>query len=198
MASAISAFEKNGFDIDDVVLRQISGNISGSASSVGSYAFAYCYSLTTVSFPNCSSIGANAFYSCSNLTAVSFPNCTSISGYAFGGCRTLTTANFPNCLIIGGTYAFFSCVSLTIASFPRCTNISTYAFSGCNNLLSLYLNEVSSVTSLGASVFTGTPIGGRTTSTGGVYGSVFVPASLLTSFKTATNWASISARIVGV
>jgi hypothetical protein len=47
-------------------------------------------------------------------------------------------------------------------------------------------------------VFYSTPIGGRTTSTGGVYGSVFVPSSLYSSFITATNWTSISARIVSV
>jgi hypothetical protein len=57
---------------------------------------------------------------------------------------------------------------------------------------------VSTVTTLAAYALSSTPIWGYTTSTGGVYGSVYVPSSLLTSFKTATNWVTISDRIVGV
>lgn len=36
------------------------------------------------------------------------------------------------------------------------------------------------------------------TSTGGIYGSIYVPASLLASYKTATNWITYSSRFVGV
>jgi hypothetical protein len=53
------------------------------------------------------------------------------------------------------------------------------------------------VTALGTNPFTSTPIGGYS-AVAGQYGSVFVPASLLTAFQTATNWSSIASRIVGV
>ena len=185
---------------------------------IGNYAFVFCSSLTTASFPNCTNIGTGPFSNCAKLATVSFPSCTSIGGYAFAYCYSLITVNFPSCTSIG-SYAFAGCSSLTTISFPNCTSISSYTFSYCSslttvnlpncsnigtnafrncyNLLSLYLNGVSVVTALSTSVFLSTPIGGYTTSTGGVYGSVFVPTSLLTSFKTATNWAAISARIVG-
>ena len=226
---------------DMIAMRDFGSSISGTASKIDKYAFAYCYSLitanfsncthigssafqycsslTTISFPNCVSIESYAFQCCSSLTTISFPNCTSINNYAFRNCYNLAIVSFPNCTRIGnyvfsycyylttvsfpsctniGAYAFGNCSVLTTANFPNCSSISTNAFRYCYNLLSLYLNGVSSVTSLGTSAFYSTPIEGYTTSTGGVYGSVFVPSSLYSSFITATNWASISARIVSM
>ena len=189
-----------------------------SCTSIEGYAFANCSSLTTMSFPLCLYIGSYAFRSCTRLTTASFPSCTSISMCAFSYCSSLTTANFPLCISIGGS-AFYSCSRLTTASFPLCTSISTNvfaycyrlttvsfpsctsigasAFVYCYNLLSIYLLG-SSVPFLSSNAFYSTPIGGRTTSTGGVYGSIFVPASLYSSYLTATNWSVYSSRIVSV
>ena len=50
----------------------------------------------------------------------------------------------------------------------------------------------------GTSTFTSTPIAGYTTSTGGVYGSIFVPASLYDRYISATNWVTYSSRFVSV
>ena len=169
-----------------------------SCITIGSTAFMFCSSLAEVSFPSCTTIGESAFYSCSSLTEVSFPACLSIKSYAFFSCTSLTEVSFPTCRSIG-SYAFQSCSSLTEASFPACRSIGSYAFHNCYNLLSFNLVGVSSVPLLGGtSVFYSTPIAGYTASTGGVYGSVYVPSSLLTAFQTASNWSLISSRIVGV
>lgn len=180
--------------------------------------FGYCENLTSVSFPNLQYIqgdfsgcgfsyinlpelisvrGYYAFYYCRNLTSVSLPKLTYLYQYTFYWCPKLAVINLPSCSYVG-PYAFQACSVLSLISIPICISISTGAFSNCYNLLSLYLNNVSMVTTLSTSAFNSTPIGGYTTSTGGVYGSVYVPSSLLTSFKTATNWAAISDRIVGV
>ena len=296
-----------GFTADQIALRTIAGDISGNASIIGSYTFAYCSSLTTVSFPACVTICNNAFYSCSNLTTTSFSSCISIYSSAFHGCHTLTTisfpvcrtiglyafgycssltiANFPSCTIISGSAftncinlttinfpvctsigysAFYYCSKITIASFPSCTTISTsafaycsslttisfpvcrtigsnafyacyslttisfpscttiysqafghcgdlttasfpscmtistYAFIYCYNFLSLYLLGSSIPTLVNVNAFSSTPISNYTTSTGGVYGSIYVPASLYNDYLTATNWSLYSARIVSV
>jgi hypothetical protein len=63
--------------------------------------------------------------------------------------------------------------------------------------VSLYLTSVSSVPVLGYGTFSYTPIGGFS-DLAGRYGSVYVPASLVSAFKTANNWRTISSRIVGV
>ena len=90
------------------------------------------------------------------------------------------------------------CQNLTNVSLPKVSFMSSYAFQQCYNLLSLYLN-VSSIPSLqNINVFSSTPISNYTTSTGGVYGSIFVPTSLYSSFISATNWANYSSRIVSM
>ena len=207
-----------GFTADQIAMQTISGSISGNATSIGSYAFYLCTSLTTVNFPSCTYIGSYAFVSCNNLTTISFPSCTSIGNYAFGYCSKLTTVNFPSCTYIGngaltscynlttasfplctsiGASAFISCTSLTTVNFPSCTYIGTSAFRSCYNLLSVYLLG-SSIPTLTTNAFSNTPITGRTTSTGGVYGSIFVPSSLYNSYLTATNWSALSDRIVSM
>jgi hypothetical protein len=48
-----------------------------------------------------------------------------------------------------------------------------------------------------SNAFSSTPIGGYSTSAG-TYGSIYVPTSLLTSYKNATNWTYFSSRFVGI
>ena len=163
-----------GEEYAELVERTISA-ASGSMSKIGVNAFAYCSSLTTASFPATTSIGGSAFVNCSSLTTASFPAATSI-----------------------GTYAFASCFSLAIARFPSADFIGIGAFSKCYKLLSLYLTG-STVVRLGNdNAFNSTPISGYTTSTGGVYGSIFVPASLYDSYISAANWSVYSSRFVSV
>jgi len=52
----------------------------------------------------------------------------------------------------------------------------------------------SSVPSIGAEIFKYTPI--TSSIYLGYYGSIYVLSSMLNSFKTATNWVTISDRIV--
>ena len=186
--------------------------------TIGSYAFRQCLNLTTVSFPICTTIGGNAFLQCSNLTTVSFPICTTIDSYAFNQCSNLTTVNFPICTTINsyafhtcpklttanfpvcetiGSYAIAYCTKLTTISFPKCATIGSYAFRNCYNLVSLYLNASKVCALAHSNAFSSTPIGGYSASAG-KYGSIYVPASLVSAYKTATNWTYYSNRIIGV
>ena len=166
-------------------------------TSIGSSAFQYCYSLTTASFHACTSIGNYAFAYCSSLTTMSFPACTSIGNYAFSYCTNLTTASFPACTSIGSC-VFAYCSSLATASFPACKSIGGSAFSKCCTFISLYLLGSSVARLANSNAFSSTPFMGYVSSTSGVWGSIYVPASLLDSYKTATNWAYYSLRFVGV
>ena len=71
-----------------------------------------------------------------------------------------------------------------------CTSIGSYAFRNCNKLTSIYLLASSVCTLYNSSVFY---IAGITST----QGSIFVPSSLVTSYKTATNWTYFSNRIFG-
>ena len=203
---------------DSLVTRTVSNYTNDRVTSIGSYAFYSCSSLTTASFPKVTSIGSYAFYSCSNLTTVSFPVATSIRSSAFTHCYNLTTASFPKVTSIGsdafykcsnlttvsfpvatsiGDYAFFNCYPLTTVSFPKATSIGNAAFHSCRNLISLYLAGSSICKLSNSNAFMYTPIYGYSASAG-TYGSIYVPASLLTSYKTATNWTYFSSRFVGI
>ena len=142
------------------------------------------------------SVGAGTFAYHSRLTTVSFPKVTSIDYRAFYSCTSLTTASFPQATTIGN-YAFYWCSNLTTASFPKATIIGSDAFYNCYNLTSLYLTASSVCKLSNSNVFTSTPIGGYSTSAG-TYGSIFVPASLMDAYKSATNWTYFSSRFVGV
>ena len=183
---------------------------------IGDNAFQYCSNLTNISFPKCINISSAAFYCCSNLTAVIMPNCiqvgiyafsdctnlsivslqncVSINGYAFYNCSNLTSVFSPNCSIIG-QQAFYSCSNLASISFLRCTSIGTSAFYDCRKLESIYFMG-NFIASLGSYAFNNTPITNSTYL--GYYGSIYVPSSLLTSYKAATNWTALSNRIFGV
>ena len=164
---------------------------------ISAYAFYSCLSLTTVDFPSCTTIGVSAFARCLSLTTASFSSCQTIGNYAFANCQSLSQVDFPSCTTIGG-YAFQSCRSLTMADFSACTTIGQSAFYRCYNLLALYLMGSSLCSLANTNAFTSTPISNYTTSTGGVYGSIYVPASLLASYQAATNWVNYSSRFVGL
>lgn len=166
------------------------------ATTIGSYAFQYCTNLTTVNFPVATNIGNRAFYSCTSLTTVNFPAATAIDDYAFTYCSKLTTISFPVATNIGSS-AFYRCPKLTTANFPVAISIGGWAFYNCYNLKSLYLTGPSLCKLSNSNAFGSTPIGGYS-AFAGTYGSIYVPASLLTSYQTATNWTYFSSRFVGI
>ena len=193
-----------------------------SCTTIGNNAFSDCSKLTTASFPVCTTIGTYAFYCCNSLTTASFPVCTTIEGRAFYWCYNLTTISFPVCTSIGSD-AFFNCSTLTTVSFPACTMIGSYAFNQCAALTTVILNASQTVSSIysyafyrcynftslyllastiynlsNINAFSSTPISTYTTSTGGVYGSIFVRSSLYASYIAATNWATYSRRFVSL
>ena len=74
------------------VIQAIGGT---NCTTVSDYAFCYCTSLTTASFPSCTTIGPHAFAQCYSLTTASFPACTTIGSGAFVGC-VIQSAQFLN------------------------------------------------------------------------------------------------------
>lgn len=169
-----------------------------SATIVQSSACRYAR-LTTISMSKIVSAYQYAFGNCTALTDVSLPALKGTLGIAaFTSCTALTTITLPNVGILNNA-AFQGCTALTAIYLPKCTKISsTYAFRSCYNLLSLYLLNSTMATLTSTNAFASTPISTYTTSTGGVYGSIFVPEGLLSSYQAATNWKTYSARFVGL
>ena len=124
--------------------------IAEGVTSIGSYAFYDCRSLTSVTIPDSvTSIGWYAFYDCRSLTSVTIPDSvTSIGQSAFYDCRSLTSVTIPSGVTSIGAWAFYNCRSLTSVTIPvSVTSIGDWAFSGCNSLASVTIPD--SVTSIG-------------------------------------------------
>ena len=97
--------------------------------------------------------------------------------------------NLSGCLGIGSS-CFFKCVELSVASFPICQRIFDSAFACCSVLAEVYFDKVSAVPQIGSldNVFYSCP----------ALTSIYVPTSLLESFKTTSRWSSLKSLFVGV
>ncbi len=113
-------------------------------TSIGSYAFTRCDSLTSITIPDSvTSIGDYPFDGCSSLTSITIPNSvTSIGVSAFEGCGSLTSITIPEGVISIGDGAFRECTSLTSITIPEgVTSIGDRAFYWCISLTSITIPE---------------------------------------------------------
>ena len=158
--------------------------------------------LTSVSFPYLANTGSYAFYNCPNLTSVYMPNLAVIETSMFAGLSNdsgsaILDLDFPAVTKVN-TQAFMNNRHLRCLSLYGCsTFVGTSVFSGCTNLMSLYLHGSSMVTLSGTAtaVFANTPM---VSSVEGVYGSVYVPSSLVATYQANGNWAVIGQRITAI
>jgi hypothetical protein len=156
-------------------------------ASVGTCTFSGCSQLLTAAFPECTYVASYAFRYCSQLSEINLSKCTSMGYSAFEHCESLTTISLPTCQIVGN-YAFNYCIALSTISLPVCSSIGAYAFSNCNQLSKIYLGASSVCSITTSSVFCYTKIGSKS-------GSIFVPSSLVATYKTAKAWSFFSNRI---
>lgn len=135
------------------------------------------------------SIGDYAFTSCSGLTSCTIgSDVTSIGEMAFRNCNSLTSITIPNSVTRISYGAFIYCTSLTSIDIPSgVTSIGSYAFRYCSGLTSVTVEATTPPSLGGTSVFADTnncPI--------------YVPASSVEAYKTATNWSTYADRIQAI
>lgn len=125
----------NGEEITELV-------IPNSVTTIGTFAFRGCSSLTSATIPNSvTEIGVGIFSDCTALASVSLPeNLTKISVGMFYGCKNLASIIIPEGVTSIGRNAFYGCSSLTSLTIPEgVTSIGSSAFNGCSSLTSVYV-----------------------------------------------------------
>ena len=201
--------------IPESPVKFIDGTLTGSATQIGSEIYNDLgitrNDIISVSLPNCVSVGNYAFQSCSNLQTVDLPVCSNVGYCAFDYCKYIKSINIPNCKVIDfaglgnlnvlqsisiplcesiGQYGLNNCYALTSISLPLCSYIGPKGLYGCSSLSVVYIGtSIDTVCVLNDT----DAIGGCPALT-----SIYVPASLVESYKTATNWIYYSDKIFGI
>ena len=108
---ASSAITHNEITLDNLV----SVKIGDCVTSIGSFSFAFCTSLTSIDIPSgVTSIDGYAFYQCTSLTSINIPSgVTSIGTNAFENCTSLTSCTIGSGITSIGNRSFLDCTSLT-------------------------------------------------------------------------------------
>ena len=155
---------------------------------VGEYAFEACSSLKTVNLQNATTVGVRVFFGCAALEAADVRKSVSISEKLFSNCFKLESVNCQSATTISNS-GFASCPALTTIDLPAVGSIDTYGFYGCKNLTTIVLRKTSAICSLkNINALQTTPF-----ASDGTGGTVYVPAALIESYQTATNWSTLYA-----
>ena len=131
-------------------------------------------------------VASSAFYNNITIQTVNLPYATSVGIGAFSSCTSLSQVSLPVCSYISD--GVFRYTSLTQVSLPMCGYIGGSVFYGCSSLNIINMGYSSVCSLYNSNAFYDTQI---TSSTG----SIYVPASLVDSYKSANNWSYFSTQI---
>lgn len=159
------------------------------ATSIGNYSFYTCPALMQVNVPEATKIGQFAFRNCTNLTTINYPLVTEIGQGAFDGCQILESINTLNITTVE-PLTFRYCENLTTIELNNVNVIKSQAFYNCG-VTSLILKGSEVCTLENKDAFYFTPIEEGS-------GYIYVPASLVDSYKTADNWSIYANQIVAI
>jgi hypothetical protein len=155
--------------------------------TLDNYALTDCNGITDLSLPKIEHIKDDAMRGCSSLTTVNFPNLTTVD---FGGlryCSGLININMPALSSID-RYAFDGCKKLAKVDLPMAYGLYQYTFGNCTSLETLILRRSTMCALNDVKALYKTPIANGT-------GYVYVPAALVDTYKSATNWSAYADQI---
>ena len=211
MSEFINTIDLLGDDavIDSIIDKSITEFNDDVITNVGEYAFYMCESLVDVKLPSVNQVGQYAFGETA-IKQAHFPLLTKVANGTFVACKCLQYVDMPlvtqtgswafqysNCIedvrlpevTALGVSTFEQCLCLRIIDLPNISKIDHYAFQTCCNLSALLIrNEKTVCTLTGINAFNNSAISAGT-------GYIYVPRSLIDSYKVATNWSTYASQI---
>ena len=203
--SEAESVEKNAFSYNPSIVSVTMPN----CNTFGYECFAYCPNLEQVSLSKATKIDNRAFRGCSKLSVINAPMVTEI------GSNTLQNSGLlqiPSAENITGilTYGFANC-SITEANLPSLTELEAHAFNGCKQLVEVNIGEglkriphnvflncsvleivilrsPDLITLQNINAFDNTLIESGN-------GYIYVPVTLVDSYKSETNWSTYANQI---
>lgn len=177
-------------------------------TTIATYAFKGCSALTSFNLPKAQSIGGYAFneagashlslpsltsmtsnsFRGSKFVSVDFPLVTNIANNGFRAQGYIKSVTFPK-VTSTASESMRNCAGLTYVDLPVCTSFGTYTFYDCSSLETLILRTTSKVCSMSnVNVLTNTKIAAGT-------GYIYVPSTMVASYKSASNWSTYADQI---
>jgi len=117
--------------------------IKNGINELGTYSFANCVNLTSVTMESVFYINRYAFNNCTKLSTVTFAQgLTDINAFAFNNCSKLDNLIFPDSLISISNSSFANCTSLINIELPSSlTTIGANGFANCSNLVKITIPQ---------------------------------------------------------
>lgn len=156
-------------------------------------AFQNCTSLKTINLPDSiTTFNQSIFYNCQNLTNIHLPDSLAgkLDSRCFYQCYKLSDITIPMGITSIGYGCFEYCRVLTkVNVLGNIVSIDGFCFDDCQKLVTFVMSNITQVpTMTGVNVFNNTLISKGT-------GYIYVPDTMVDSFKSATNWSSFADQI---
>lgn len=147
-------------------------------TSIGNYAFSGCSNLASVNMPLLTNAGGSSFNGF-GVENVYFPELTTMGTYTFGNTAKNKTINLPKLKIVQSN-GFRQNTGCTRLDLGACTNIYAYGLFNMYGLITLIIRTNSVATLANTNAFSGC----------NALTGIYVPDTLVNSYKTATNWST--------
>ena len=147
--------------------------------------------LTTISLPKLETIGNSGMCDCVRLNEIDFPSLVETKQNAFSGCTALTKAVLSNIVTVGNS-SFYNCNLLAYCDLgANVTSIGTSVFYKNSKLKTLIIRNTNVVPTIQSNTFSSSAIASGT-------GFVYVPDTLVDSYKVADKWSTYANQIKGL
>lgn len=164
--------------------------VSSNVTAVVKYAFYNCSSIETVSLTEATILQNNAIQYCDKLTSVNLPKVETINSYGLANNAVLTNTTLPSVKTIAD-YGMSANYAIKTLEFTRITLLGNGAFANCTNLNKLIIRTETQMCVGGVNVLANTPIASGA-------GYIYVPDSLIDTYKADTKWSKYTNQIKGL